>query len=116
MCRTIQWEYEQERPNRRCSQLEKKGIFHLFYNGEKAAKDQAEMNDYLTILYNDLVNNTREESRMKDYDRFFTVTSTPKGRKVTPKEEAMDETARNYGYFALLSNEVNDPFEALSLS
>ena len=74
------------------------------------------MNDYLSRLYNDLVNNTREESRMKDYDRFFTVTSTPKrGRKVTPKEEAMREAARNYGYFALLSNEVNDPFEALSL-
>ena len=27
----------------------------------------------------------------------------------------MLETARNYGYFALLSNEVADPFEALSL-
>ena len=74
------------------------------------------MNDYLTILYNDLVNNTREESRMKDYDKYFTITSTPKrGRKVTPNEDAMREAARNYGYFALLSNEVNDPFEALSL-
>ena len=27
----------------------------------------------------------------------------------------MLEAARNYGYFALLSNEVQDPFEALSL-
>ena len=27
----------------------------------------------------------------------------------------MREAARNYGYFALLSNEVSDPFEALSL-
>ena len=35
--------------------------------------------------------------------------------KITPNEEAMREAARNYGYFALLSNEVNDPFEALSL-
>ena len=53
---------------------------------------------------------------MKDYDRYFTVTSTPKrGRKIIPKEDTMRETARNYGYFALLSNEVNDPFEALSL-
>ena len=50
---------------------------------------------------------------MKDYDKYFTVTS--KSRKITPKEEAMREAARNYGYFALLSNEVNDPFEALSL-
>lgn len=59
---------------------------------------------------------TREEYRMKDYDKYFTVTSTPKrGMKITPNEEAMREAARNYGYFALLSNEVNDPFEALSL-
>ena len=27
----------------------------------------------------------------------------------------MRQTARNYGYFALLSNEVKNPFEALSL-
>lgn len=53
---------------------------------------------------------------MKDYDKFFTVTSTPKrGRKITPKEEAMREAAKKYGYFALLSNGVNDSFEALSL-
>jgi hypothetical protein len=27
----------------------------------------------------------------------------------------MRQAARNYGYFALLSNEVKDPFEARSL-
>jgi transposase len=53
---------------------------------------------------------------MKDYDKYFAVTSTPKrGMKITPNEESMREAARNYGYFVLLSNEVNDPFEALSL-
>nr|WP_246187711.1 hypothetical protein [Ornithinibacillus caprae] len=44
------------------------------------------------------------------------MTETPKrSRKVKPKEEAMREAAKNYGYFALMSNEVKDPFEALSL-
>jgi len=117
LCRTIQWDYEQERPNKGdVLSSKRRAYLHLFYNPEKAAKDQAEMNDYLTILHNDLANNTREEYRMKDYDKYFTVTSTPKrGMKITPNEEAMREAARNYGYFALLSNEVNDPFEALSL-
>ena len=32
-----------------------------------------------------------------------------------PKEEVIAEKARNYGYFALLSNEIKDPYEALSL-
>jgi len=117
LCRTIQWDYEQERPNKGdVLSSKRRAYLHLFYNPEKAAKDQAEMNDYLTILHNDLANNTHEEYRMKDYDKYFTVTSTPKrGMKITPNEEAMREAARNYGYFALLSNEVNDPFEALSL-
>ena len=74
------------------------------------------MIDYLNELYNDLREDTRKDYRMKDYDRYFEVTDTPKrGEKIKPKEDAMRQTARNYGYFALLSNEVKNPFEALSL-
>lgn len=117
LCRTIEWDYEQERHYKGDVLQEKRRAYlHLFYNPDKAAKDQADMNDYLTSLYNDLMENTIKEYCMKDYDKFFDVTSTPKrGRKIKPKEEAMRQAAKNYGYFALLSNEVNDPFEALSL-
>lgn len=67
-------------------------------------------------LYDDLVHGKRREYCEKDYDRYFTVTETPKrGRKIEPKEDAMREAAQNYGYFALLSNEVKDPQMALSL-
>jgi transposase len=53
---------------------------------------------------------------MKDYNKYFEVTETPKrGRKIQPKDEAFREASKNYGYFALLSNEVKNPFEALSL-
>lgn len=115
--KTLEWDYEQERPYKGDVIKDKRRAYLLlFYNPEKAAKDQAEMNEYLTYLHDDLVNNAKKEYRMKDYDRYFEVTETPKrGRKVTPKEDAMLEAARNYGYFALLSNEVQDPFEALSL-
>lgn len=117
ICRTIDWDYEQERPYKGDVIKDKRRAYLLlFYNPEKAAKDQADMNDYLTSLYNDLMDNTRKDYRIKDYDKYFTVTQTPKrGRKVVPKEDAMREAAKNYGYFALLSNEVNDPFEALSI-
>lgn len=117
MCRTIEWDYEQERPYKGdVLRLKKRAYLLLFYNPEKAAKDQADMNEYLSSLYNDLMENTYKEYRMKDYGKYFEVSETPKrGRKVKPKEDAMREAARNYGYFALLSNEVNDPFEALSL-
>jgi len=71
------------------------------------------MHEYLTSLRNDLVENTRKDDRMKDYDKYFEVTETPiRGRKIRPREEAMRQAAINYGYFALLSYEVKRPFEA----
>ena len=117
ICRTIEWEYEQQRPYKGdVLKSTRRAYLHLFYNPEKAAKDQANMNDYLSALYNDLTEGIKKEYRMKDYDRYFEVTTTPKrGKKIQPKEDAMRQTARNYGYFALLSNEVKNPFEALSL-
>jgi transposase len=60
ICRSIEWDYEQERP----------------YKGD-VIKDKRRA--YLLLFYNP------------------------------------EKAARNYGYFALLSNEVQDPFEALSL-
>ena len=117
LCRPMEWNYEQERPYKGDVLTgTRRAYLHLFYNPEKAARDQVEMNDYLTSLHNDLTEGTRKEYRRKDYDKYFHISSTPKrGLKIVPKEEAMREAARNYGYFALLSNEVNDPFEALSL-
>lgn len=44
------------------------------------------------------------------------VKSTPaRGIKVMAKEEALAEAKRNYGYFALLSNEIKDAVEALEI-
>ena len=115
--RTIEWDYEQNRPYKGDILKDtRRAYLHLFYNPEKAARDQAKMNDYLNELHSDLSEGIRKDHRMKDYDRYFEVTDTPKrGKKIKPKEDAMSQVARNYGYFALLSNEVKDPFEALSL-
>lgn len=117
ICHPIEWKYEQDRPYKGdVITGTRRAYLHLFYNPEKAARDQVEMNDYLTSLHNDLTEGTRKEYRCKDYDKYFHISSTPKrGLRIVPKEEAMREVARNYGYFALLSNEVKDPFEALSL-
>ena len=117
VCRPIEWDYEQERPYKGDVLKEKRRAYLLlFYNPEKAAKDQTEMNRYLASLQDDLMTGKRRENRTKDYEKYFTVTETPKrGRKVTANQDAMRESTKNYGYFALLSNEIKDPFEALSL-
>ncbi|MBK5263498.1 MAG: IS1634 family transposase [Peptostreptococcaceae bacterium] len=117
VCKNIEWNYEQDRPYKGdILKTKRRAYLLLFYNPEKAAKDQSDMNEYLTSLHNDLIENTRKEYRMKDYEKYFEVTDSPKrGMKIKPKEEAMRKVASNYGYFALLSNEVKDPFDALSL-
>jgi len=52
---------------------------------------------------------------MKDYDKYFKVTETPKrDRKVEPNEDAMLEVTKNYGYFALLTNEPLEVSSELS--
>ncbi len=117
VCKTIEWEYEQDRPYKGDVFKDKRRAYlMLYYNPEKAAKDQIDMNEYLTSLYNDINEGNRREYRAKDYDKYFEITETPiRGLKITPREDVMREEARNYGYFALLSNEVKDPTEALSL-
>ena len=117
MCRTFDWEYEQERPYKGDVIWEKRRAYLLlYYNPEKAAKDEADAHDYMTKLYNDLKDGDLKDYRAKDYSKYFTVTQTPKrGRKIAPKEEVMREESKSYGYYALLSNEIKDPSEALSL-
>ena len=117
LCRSIEWEYEQPRPYKGDVLKDKRRAYLLlFYNPETASKDQIEMNEYLTQLQNDLLAGKRRDDYAKEYDTYFTVGETPKrGRKVEPKQEAMRKAAKNYGYFALLSNEVKEPFVALSL-
>lgn len=117
ICKRIEWDYQQARPYKGDVLKEKRRAYlMLFYNGEKAAKDLTDRNDYYTKLYDDLVNNDRKEYRHKDYAKYFTVSDTPKrGRVIQPNEEEMEKAGENDGYFALLSNEIKDPFEALSI-
>jgi transposase len=117
ICRMIEWEYEQERPYKKDVIREKRRAYLLlYYNPEKAARDQVEKNEYLASLYEDLVKGSLKDYRSKGYAKYFDVTETPKrGRKIVAKESVIDEEAKNFGYFALLSNEVKDPYEALAL-
>lgn len=43
LCRTIEWDYEQERPYKGdVLKSKRRAYLHLFYNPEKTAKDQAD--------------------------------------------------------------------------
>nr|WP_246187712.1 transposase [Ornithinibacillus caprae] len=66
ICKKIVWDYEQNRPYKGDILKEKRRAYLLlFYNPEKAAKDQADMNDYLTSLHHDILENTPKEYRRR---------------------------------------------------
>ncbi len=116
VCKTIEWGYEEKRKHGDTTKNKKRAYLHLYYNHEKASRDQVKMNEYLTSLYNDLKANTLKDYRANDYKKYFTVKSAPKkGKQIIANEEAMLEASKNYGYFALLSNEIKNPEEALDL-
>lgn len=53
---------------------------------------------------------------MKDYDKYFIVTETPKrGLHIVPKGDAIRERQRDFGYFVLLTNGIKNPVEAIKL-
>jgi len=89
---------------------------HLFYNDQQAADDKAAFNDLLDRLELELLSGKPDPAREKLYKRYFEINKTPvRGVKLTPKQEAICATEKNYGYFALLSNEIKDPLTALDI-
>ena len=112
-----QWDYKQERPYRGDVLKGKKKVYlHIYYNIDKAAEDERKLISKLARLRSELLSNNRIEAHEKSYDKYFIVTQTPKrGIKVITKEDVIQEEKKYYGYFALLSNEVKDTWEALYL-
>jgi transposase len=114
---TSEWDYEQERPYKGDVIKEERRIYiHLYYNIEKAAKDERKMDLLLATLRDELLNGTLEESHKEQYEKYFTVKRTPKrGIRVTPKDAVIKEAKRYYGFFALITNEKMEALTALEL-
>jgi transposase len=113
----ITWKYAQRRPYKGdVLEGERRAYLHLYFNKEKETEDAYKLNRLLTQLKEELESGKRDPTHEKSYAKYFDVKSTPKrGTVVSPKQEAIDAAAKNYGYFALLSNEIKDPIEALDV-
>ena len=89
---------------------------HLYYSPERALEDEKSFNSRMVTWQEELESGQRHPDHEKNYAKYFEVKSTPvRGTKVVAKEDAIAEAKRNYGYFALLSNEVKDAVEALEI-
>ena len=113
----ITWNYVQDRPYKGDTiEADRRMYLHLYYSPERALEDEKAFNSRLSDWQEELESGNRHPDHEKQYAKYFEVKSTPvRGTKVIAKEEALAEAKRNYGYFALLSNEIKDPLEALTI-
>ena len=113
----VKWAYSQYRPYKGDTlKGERRMYLHLYHSAERALVDEKNLNALLYTLQGELENGQRNPEHEKQYAKYFDVTSTPvRGAKVVAKEGAIVEAKKYYGYFALLSNDVKDPLEALEI-
>jgi transposase len=115
--RKIDWSYSQSRPYKGDTlKGERRMYLHLYFNSGRAMEDEKEHNSRLSTLQEEIESGKRSAENEKLYTKYFDIKTTPvRGTKATAKQKAMDEAKLNYGYFALISNEIKDPIEALEM-
>jgi len=113
----VTWNYVQDRPYKGDTINEDRRMYlHLYYSPERALEDEKAFTNRLVAWQEELESGQRHPDHEKQYAKYFETKNTPvRGTKVIAKEQALAETKLNYGYFALLSNEVKEPVEALEI-
>ncbi len=67
------------------------------------------------LEYN-LINGSTLPEDERLYQKYFSIHETPvRGKTYSFKEDTIRKAERNYGYFALMSNGIKDPVEALRI-
>lgn len=114
---TEDWEYTEEKSRSGEVVTGKRRVYlHIYYNDQKAADDKDRFNAMLDRLENNLINGDPDPADERLYDKYFVIKETPvRGKVYSFKEEAIRKAEKNYGYFALLSNGIKDPIEALKI-
>jgi transposase len=109
------WEYSESRVYKQdIAKSSKRVYIHYYFNIEKAAEDEKTFDKKLMILKNEIESNNRIKENENLYAKYFIINSTlKKGIKVTLKSEEVAKAKRNYGYFALITNENMDSITAL---
>lgn len=113
----ITWNHVQDRPYKGDTlTTDRRMYLHLYFSPDRALEEEKALNARLVEWQEELESGRRHPDHEPQYARYFEVKITPvRGTKVVAREEALAEAKRNYGYFALLSNEIKDPVEALTV-
>ena len=95
---------------------QKRMYLHLYHNAQQAADEEAALNVLLDTLEEELLSGRLNPEHEKLYRKYYSVHQTPvRGIILHPNQEAIDLAQKNYGYFALISNDIKDPLQALDI-
>jgi len=117
MTRPITWDYSQDRPNKGDTLKGKRRMYlHFYFSPDRALEDEKSFNSRLAGWHQELESGRRHPDHELQYAKYFEVKQTPvRGIKVIARDEAMAEAKRNFGYFSLLSNDIQDAIQALEI-
>ena len=112
----MEWNCAEEGSDKKeCATAKKRMHLHLYYDPIKAADDESKLNRRLAALKEELLGGNRKENHEASYRKYFQIKETPaRGIQITAQQEVIDHEKERFGYFALISNDVKDPSEALS--
>jgi hypothetical protein len=113
----LDWGYSEIKKRRGAVISDSRRIYlHLFYKDQRATDDKIAFNKLLDTLEYELNSGNRIPEHEKLYTKYYDIRESPvRGIALTPQQEAIDAVEKYYGYFALLSNGVKDPLEALEI-
>ncbi|SFL74536.1 IS1634 family transposase [Pelosinus propionicus] len=114
---TQEWDYMETKSRTGEVITDKRRIYvHYYYNDQLATDDKKRFNQLLDTLEEELLSGRKKTKHEKLYQKYYDVLETPvRGRKVVPKQDAISQAEKNYGFFVLLSNGIKDPVAALKL-
>ena len=113
----VEWDYRYTKPRSGEKVQGKRRLYlHLYYDDQRATDEKIRFNRLLNRLEEELRTNQRQSKHEKMYARYFHIHTTSKrGIQITPDEEAIKARREHFGYFALMSNHIKDPGEALEI-
>lgn len=114
---TEQWDYEEEKPRLGTTVTGKRRVYlHIYYNDQHCTDDRNRFNHMLDQYEEELRTKKRKKEHESAYAKYFIVHETPaRGIAITYNDKAIREAEKDFGYFALLTNSIKDPAEAIQI-
>lgn len=111
------WPYEEYDSTDKVIQRSERRIYtHVYYNGSRAEEEKTLFAKSLADAELSLIAGTCSDQQKFLCDKYFLTKTTPvRGVKIEYNEEAIRDHVKNFGYFILLSNEINNASNALAI-